>query len=347
LKKLRDITPEAKLQKNVSSYVPDEPIDFHMGNRKKTQGYVPDEPIDFHMGVRGKSKAYVHDEPIDFHMGVRGKSKAYVHDEPIDFHMGVRGKTKNIKEDHDYHDNHDEDDDHLFHDDDHHEEPHNHIRHWLRHNDNDHLGHDPKDISVKLKHSQPQLHGEDEIHGGEQSREDGDTQAHHVINYTSSSSYPLNSSLIAHHVHGRPISRKRHEQIKHLDTATNTPINHHLHAYSGVGYNPIKLKNHNGELDMPAYTSLTHSKEVALHFSEMKPHYDEHGKIMNEHHILHIHLKPTDKARHVSHLSEFSTEHESILPRRTTLKVHDTPTIYKNDDGNNVHVWHAHIHHQY
>jgi hypothetical protein len=71
------------------------------------------------------------------------------------------------------------------------------------------------------------------------------------------------------------------------------------------------------------------------------------GKIENHTpiHLNHIEIKPKDKILHVSHLSHFDHEHESVIPAGTKLKYsHST----KHQDGmnKNVHVHHFTIHSQ-
>jgi hypothetical protein len=250
------------------------------------------------------------------------KNKAYVPLEPIDFHMGYRETSRKINE----------------------ENEHKHIIHWFQHNDNAHIG-DNHEISYRLKNSQRKLSGENELHhqvstyGGNADHIRGNTEAHHIRSFSRVSRI-INRALIDNHVHGDPIDDHHHEQIKHLDNATNTPLKHEVHMYSGVGFDPRDLKSHENELHLPAYTSLTHRKGIAHEFAT------KYGQKKEDVHILHIHMQPTDKGRHISHVSRHENEHETILPRKTTLHVHDHPQIFSDMHGNKVHVWKAHVHHQ-
>ena len=289
-KKLRNITPEAPLIKNIKPYVPAEPIDFRMGSgRNSNKPYVPAEPIDFRMGS---------------------------------------GRTRKIvKESHDNHP---------------------HIHDWLTKNDNHEHGENADEVHNKLAQSQPELHGDEELQKDKKEYNHyrkTHTQAHAVHKYTESSR-DLNQNLIDNHKEGHPIHSAYHEQIRHLDTATNTPINHHAHMYSGVGFHPGILKHYNNDLHLPAYSSFSTSKHTAHSFATGKSHYNpETGE--HEHHIIHVHLEPHNKARVVQPKnSSYGTENEIITPRHTILHVHDEPEIYKNDfDNRKVHIWHATIKH--
>jgi hypothetical protein len=127
--------------------------------------------------------------------------------------------------------------------------------------------------------------------------------------------------------------------IKNLDQITrHNKIRRQLHVYSGLGFDPSQHVNSQGHLLMPAFTSVTHDKNVAHEFAQRN---HEEGRTEAKH-ILHIHLKSYDYATHISGHSDEPEEHESILPRNTTLKIHPEPTILS--DG--AHVWHAHVHHQ-
>ena len=266
--------------------------------------YVPNDAVHFKMGTDKKEKNKEEKVPV-YHKG------AYVPDEPIHFKMGSNKKTTKtshrIKEEH-----------------------HEYTSHkWVDHNDNQHLGHDDNEISEKLKEKTKKF--------------DSPEQKEAVRGYTIGSS-DVNSALIEHHKDPTsPIWNRHHDNIKHLDIATNHPIGHHVSLYSGLGFNPgqhIVGENH---IHLPAYTSMTHNKHVAKTFAQRKsynfPNRDSH--------ILHLHMRPEDKGIHIPHVSEYDTEHETILPRRTTIKIHPEPEIYHDSEGRKVHIWHAHIHHQY
>ena len=208
---------------------------------------------------------------------------------------------------------------------------------WIDNNDNSHLGDSSQDISDKLHEKTAK---NDDI---------SSTTANYINDYTRDSS-ELNHDLVAcHRQHVDPkldadMSNRR-GTITHLDKATKHPIGHETHLYSGIGFDPREHltpsdKGH-ALLHLPAYTSTTHDKRTAAGFST---------PVNSERHILHIHAKPTDHGAHVSPWSHFPQEHETILPRHTTLRVHPTPDTYEGPTvrtGRTVHVWHATIHSQH
>lgn len=195
---------------------------------------------------------------------------------------------------------------------------------WLRKNDN---AHDTGTITKQLLKDAEPL-----------SKEHEET----LRSYTCTTSADINKKLIDDH-NGKktdsngPLSYAQ-KTIKNLDQITSHPIRRHLHVYSGLGFDPSQHMNSQGHLHMPAFTSVTHDKKVAHKFAQDS---QDAGRTEDKH-ILHIHLRPYDRATHISGLSYDPEEHESIIPRNTTLKIHPKPTILS--DG--THVWHAQVHHQ-
>ena len=260
-----------------------------------------------------KNDAYVPDEPIHFKMGYNSrlstKNDAYVPDKPI--HFKHVSKLKEETEDKD------------------------HIKTWTDHNENKHLGHSSEDISKTLVDHVKKNH-------------DLNKKQIDRVNLYSNNSKSLSYELIKAHKNKSDLTDYNKTVTHHLDSATNKPIGHETHLYSGLGFNPAKMTNENGHVHLPAYMSLTHDKTIAHKFA-LKPHEDavtaKEKKETHDIHILHLHMKESDKGLHISHLSEFSKEHETILPRNTTIKVHHEPTVYYHE-GRKVHIWHAKIEHQ-
>jgi hypothetical protein len=162
--------------------------------------------------------------------------------------------------------------------------------------------------------------------------------------YSGPDSAVINKKLIDDHYGKKPDSSgslpKEYidKAIKHLDKITSHNIRRQLHVYSGLGFDPSKHVDSQGHLHMPAFTSVTHDKNVAHKFAQTN---HKEGRTEAKH-ILHIHLKSYDRATHISGHAFVPDEHESILPRNTTLKVHPEPTMLS--DG--THVWHAQVHRQ-
>lgn len=204
---------------------------------------------------------------------------------------------------------------------------------WKSSNPNPHLGKRLSDVHDSLSAS---THISDEEHP-------------HVERYIKNSS-TLNSSLYRSHAYGHemhakiPASSGAHEYGYHepakLDKALDKPLKHDLHVMSGVRFNPgeVASQHHEGHVHLPAYTSTSIHPQIAHEFAEYR------GEGM---HHLHIHMKPGDKGAYVAHHADTSQhEHEFVLPRKTTLKVHPTPEVHVDADGTKQHIWHATIHHQ-
>lgn len=130
--------------------------------------------------------------------------------------------------------------------------------------------------------------------------------------------------------------RSVHEAIHR----TAHPVGDHIHFYSGVGFDPQKMAEHSADkiLHSPAHLSVTHHLPTAVGFASR----DYNSKYR---HLIHIHAKPEDKVSHVSHISEFDSEHESILPSGAKLKYSHT-TDHIASHGDNFKVHHFTIHSQ-
>lgn len=204
---------------------------------------------------------------------------------------------------------------------------------WNNENDNSHLGETSSHVHQKLTGLQPH----------------NDFSAGHrkaIKKYTEESS-ALNRSLLTHYVAGtHPGDKIGEHSIPHLDEAVkHHRLNHDLHVYSGVGFHPGRkaAMDPENKIHLPAYTSTSINKKTAVVFS--KP-LSEHGDA-RANHVLHIHLKKGQKGLYVGEHSAVGNEHEYLLPRNTTLKVHPVPTILPRgshfSNMEPVHVWHAHV----
>ncbi len=160
----------------------------------------------------------------------------------------------------------------------------------------------------------------------------------------------INKHLIRSHINSEyknPV-KGIYSKIKNTDEALRkNKLSHHLHVYTGIGFHPGDMLKHTKDniIHLPAYTSTTHNKYVAANFADKKK-WDIASAGHEGKHLIHLHLKPGDKATHVSHISYFKNEHETILPRNTKLKINPKPEIHKDHYGEDVHVWHATIHQQ-
>jgi hypothetical protein len=197
---------------------------------------------------------------------------------------------------------------------------------WLDHNENEHLGKTNDEISNKLKQKQPEL---------------SKTEKEHITHYSSHSD-DSNHYLMDTHKTKEPIKYDAvKDRIKHLKNATSHPIGHQVHLYSGLNFNPYEHMDKKTKiLHLPAFTSTSHDKTVARNFA-MEKYWTEKGPK----HILHIHMKPTDKGVHINHETNFDKEHETILPNNTKLKVNPIHTTHIDRSGE-YHIWHATVHSQ-
>lgn len=201
---------------------------------------------------------------------------------------------------------------------------------WFYQHENSHLG--PTHMAVGRVMSEKHQFNDEEIS--------------HISNYTHSS-WQLNE-----HLYNTAKNKKepgkifiagfgKNYDIDGLDKATNKhSLEHDLHIYSGLSFNPHKelSKNKTGLVHLPAFTSTSVSKDIAFN-------YAKHNQTGGIKHILHIHMKPGDRGAYIDQHSVYNGEHEMLLPRNTTLKVHPKPHI-EEKDGHTVHVWRAVIHHQ-
>lgn len=256
--------------------------------------------------LKNINKAYVPDEPIHFKMNA---NDAYVPDEPIHFKQVLKIKEET--------------------------EDKTHINHWINHNENEHLGHNSEEVSKTLAD-----HVKKHVDLNKK-------QVTRINDYTRNSRI-LNAALIKAHKNKTDLF-DHHKKVTHeLDSITGKPIGHESHLYSGLSFNPSKMKNENGHVHLPAYMSLTHDKNTAHKFAR-KAYEDaftaKERREAHDQHILHLHMKKNNKGLHVSHLSQYNKEHETVLPRNTKIKIHHEPTVY-HDGDRKVHIWHAKIEHQ-
>jgi hypothetical protein len=109
-----------------------------------------------------------------------------------------------------------------------------------------------------------------------------------------------------------------------IDSAIDRhPIQHGLHVYSGLGFDPTDHTDEKGRMHSPAYISATHTKDVADSFTF------KHRDVF---HIARISLQPGDPAIHVSPYSNSPHEDETIIKRGVTLQ-HNGHQDYVDEKG--------------
>ena len=170
-----------------------------------------------------------------------------------------------------------------------------HIYYWLKQNDNDHIP--PQTPIENVLGSAKNLTPSQGI----------------SIHKYKKSSEELNHSLI-----GGNTNKNQNEQAEHLDNAIeNNKIEGSVHVYSGLGFDPTKHMNENGQLHSPAYISTSHDKFKAKGFAT---------PVNGIHHIMHLYLPEGSPAMHIpeepEHVSKESekSEEEVLLRRGATLQ---------------------------
>lgn len=166
---------------------------------------------------------------------------------------------------------------------------------------------------------------------------DADYNLHHEDNLHNAhaSSRQLNKDLIEHGEPKRLIDKRMHEAIMN----NVSPAKREFHLYSGTRINFGKLAKQSKDeiLYSPAHISAS----SALHIAE-----DHIRKIHNnnkkDHHIVHIHVQRGDPYLHISHLSRYEDEHETVVPSGTKLK-------YSHSEKRKRQTWEGpvnfHMHH--
>jgi hypothetical protein len=161
-------------------------------------------------------------------------------------------------------------------------------------------------------------------------------------------SYRLNKALIA----GK-LKDEEHRDMHDSIMNNAKPSGHEFHLFSGVSrnYGAIAKKSKNHIVHAPAHTSATHSLVTAREFSHNKASAamasgDKPGTLglPKENHMIHIHVKPHDKILHISRISAYEDEHETVIPAGTNLKY--SHSSKHNHNGKEYNVHHFTIHSQ-
>ena len=205
-----------------------------------------------------------------------------------------------------------------------------HIDDWHAINDNAHLSNQKPDTDAHNEEIANKVIKDKPL--SDLPDEDRDYINRYTAEYSDGLPSHLNK-MTSHLINGRILSNakltKQHQDaISSLDNSiNNNRIQRPLSLYSGVGFDPEKHIDENGQMFSPAFISATHSKNTAINFSsryvrDAKPIENPDNYSID--HIIHFHLNPNDAAMHVSHLSDVPEEYETIIGRGQTLQHHGT-----------------------
>lgn len=172
-----------------------------------------------------------------------------------------------------------------------------------------------------------------------------DAEKNRVHEY-SNSSWHLNRELYKAHVEGRRHDPQHDNNVTHIDSALKKhKLAEPLTTYSGTHFDVGKeaAKTPSREIHLPAYTSSSIKPSIARGFAqEQKP--DEKNQKKKVSHIIRFHLPKGHHGLYLGTRSNFSNEHEFLLPRNTRVKIGEHPEVHPHpyDMNHEIHVWDAH-----
>ena len=126
--------------------------------------------------------------------------------------------------------------------------------------------------------------------------------------------------------------------IDHLDDALKqNKLKKSLTTYSGIGFNPSDVMDKRNKLHIPAYTSSSTNRSVALLYAGDSR--DSNGV----HHVLQVTHPKGSTGLYMGDNEDLSPfgQKEHISPRNMTLSVNPTPEIHEDSIGRKVHIWSA------
>lgn len=203
---------------------------------------------------------------------------------------------------------------------------------WLAELPNKHLGAGPHYVSDKLAETNKFKPKEKKAIEAYTGHHDGDPDDDMSDEQKDWHSYKINHALI----NNKPIPKHLKATEAGLESAIkNNPIQHEVHSFSGVSFNPMDHVDKNGRMKSPAYISTSHDKYVAFEYSHPTP------QDRNTSHVMQFHLKPGDPATHVEKETTKPGEYETVIGKGVTLKHIKTET-YHSAPGEQPHTYHVH-----
>lgn len=106
-------------------------------------------------------------------------------------------------------------------------------------------------------------------------------------------------------------------------------FNGDFHSFHGIGFDPDKVAEHSSLLHLPAYTSGSVNRSIALKWAKMSP-------INGTHHVMHIISPDNSTGLYIG--NDPYKDNEVLLPRNITLKLHSNPQDF-DVNGNHVKIW--------
>lgn len=128
---------------------------------------------------------------------------------------------------------------------------------------------------------------------------------------------------------------EKHLHIDHLDDAIKqNKLTKPLTTYSGIGFHPGHLMGDGNKIHLPAYTSSSTNRGVAVLYAK---------KTGGVHHVLKITHPKGSTGLYVGDNEDLSpfAQKEHIAPRNMTLTVNKTPEVHQDSYGNTLHIWSA------
>lgn len=129
---------------------------------------------------------------------------------------------------------------------------------------------------------------------------------------------------------------QRYLNLDHLDEALEiNKLDKPMTTYSGIGFNPKDIMKEGNLLHLPAYTSSSTNRGVAVLYS--KPDKDR------VYHVIQIHHPTGSTGLYIGDRDDFSPfmQKEHIMPRNTTLKINPKPEVHTDNLGVQMYIWKA------
>ena len=116
--------------------------------------------------------------------------------------------------------------------------------------------------------------------------------------------------------------------LTHIDEALRkTELPGTFHSFHGLGFNPADHLTDQNALHLPAYSSGSVNRSIALKYASFAPN--------GEHHVLHMIHPPGSKGVYLG--NGHFLDNEVLLPRHITVNIHGVKSY--DVDGKKVNVW--------